>query len=306
MVPKKPIFVVGHPRSGTSLFAAMLDRHSKVAVPPETSYFFSSSFEKRFFNTQAELIKSISHVISITPNISVADIDIKLMNGRYDSLMAFNQILKKFAEYNNKQRWAEKSPWHLRKIPEIINNYPDARIVIILRDGRDCAESCVKAKFLKRSREWYLTTWLYAVNLGKFYLQKYPTNTRLVTYEDLIYKPAEVFKSLRDFLSIDYEENQLDHTRETNTFSERNEPHKNLVNKPLDSSRVYAWKAIIDNNILATYHFFQGKMLKKLNYPMTEFGKLSVTQKAYYKIKAGAYKIIAYVNFKVKDILNIM
>ncbi len=34
-----PIFIVGHPRSGTTLLATILNRHSEVAVPPELSFF---------------------------------------------------------------------------------------------------------------------------------------------------------------------------------------------------------------------------------------------------------------------------
>ena len=35
---RRPIFVVGCPRSGTSLLAVMLDSHPDVAVPPETAF----------------------------------------------------------------------------------------------------------------------------------------------------------------------------------------------------------------------------------------------------------------------------
>src|SRR4051812_23700973 len=35
----EPILIVGHPRSGTTLLATILNRHSQVAIPPETSFF---------------------------------------------------------------------------------------------------------------------------------------------------------------------------------------------------------------------------------------------------------------------------
>jgi FkbM family methyltransferase len=41
-----PIVIVGHPRSGTTLLATMLNRHSQVAIPPESS-FFLPAFRRR-------------------------------------------------------------------------------------------------------------------------------------------------------------------------------------------------------------------------------------------------------------------
>jgi hypothetical protein len=49
----KPFFIVGCPRSGTTLLSVLLDRHSSVAVPPETFFFhvFSGVSRQRLMHS---------------------------------------------------------------------------------------------------------------------------------------------------------------------------------------------------------------------------------------------------------------
>lgn len=42
-----PIFIVGHPRSGTTLLATILNRHSRVAISPELSFFLPAHRGRR-------------------------------------------------------------------------------------------------------------------------------------------------------------------------------------------------------------------------------------------------------------------
>ena len=43
----EPILIVGHPRSGTTLLATILNRHSQVAIPPELSFFLPAHRRRR-------------------------------------------------------------------------------------------------------------------------------------------------------------------------------------------------------------------------------------------------------------------
>src|SRR5512143_952046 len=56
-----PVFIVGAPRSGTTLVAVLLDRHSNIAIGPETQFyteFIPKNWARRTPNTYEELVDS--------------------------------------------------------------------------------------------------------------------------------------------------------------------------------------------------------------------------------------------------------
>lgn len=97
-----PIFIAGCGHSGTSLLLAMLGAHSRIfAVPGETSVGY---LPERDFLARCR---------------------------RFDRMTLAA----------GKSRWAEKTPKHVHCLDRILQYRPDAKIVIIIRDGRDVATS---------------------------------------------------------------------------------------------------------------------------------------------------------------------
>ena len=119
----RPIFIVGCQRSGTTMLRLMLDSHSQISCGPETR--FLEDLERivgpdwkrlsQFGYSQEEWLKRIRAF--------------------------FEGIQSDYARSRGKTRWADKSPRYALHIHFLLQVFPDAQIVHVIRDGRDVAVS---------------------------------------------------------------------------------------------------------------------------------------------------------------------
>ena len=104
-----PTFIVGCGHSGTSILLAILSAHPRLYAVPYESYIAADYSD--FENFQAAL-------------------------AHFDRLTIAA----------GKRRWVEKTPRHILYIGKILDWLPSAKIILILRDGRDVAYSFQKRK----------------------------------------------------------------------------------------------------------------------------------------------------------------
>jgi protein-tyrosine sulfotransferase len=128
-----PIFIVGVPRSGTTLLRVMLDSHPNLAVGPECpwiggSYGDLTSFRDLYQSLVTDRRGPIRNFEGIT-EAHVAEALGKAIAG----------ILDAYALARGKQRWLEKTPNHIADIPFIVKLFPRCKFIHIVRDGRDVA-----------------------------------------------------------------------------------------------------------------------------------------------------------------------
>jgi len=163
---KAPIFIVGCGHSGTSLLLALLDAHPNIySVPNET---------KMFMGTMKNLEKWVL------------------------------RIEKDLIE-QKKARWAEKTPSHIHHIAHILQKWPQAKIILILRDPRDTIAS-LKARFNDLERS--ITRWIYDNSAGVKYWNH--PNVYVIKYEDIISDREKYLAQLFSFLEEEYDPNILD------------------------------------------------------------------------------------------------
>lgn len=145
---ERPIFVIGNPRSGTTLLRLMLAAHPDVFIPPEAGFamwlypayrswttgdgldrFLGELMETRKFHlwgvTRHELEQSLG---SWQPEDYGA-----LVAGVYRCFMAKAKP--------GARLWGDKNNTYLREIPSIKRLYPSACFIHIVRDGRNVAAS---------------------------------------------------------------------------------------------------------------------------------------------------------------------
>jgi hypothetical protein len=140
-------FVVGSPRSGTTLLRFMLDAHLDMAIPPETGFFMS---DKKFSDDREKFFLEITAYPSESPNWGDFHISKENFRTEIEKLKAFNltdglrAFYRVYAERFGKKRWGDKTPLHglhMKKIQDIL---PEARFLHIIRDGRDATVSLRK------------------------------------------------------------------------------------------------------------------------------------------------------------------
>jgi len=165
---KPPVFVTGCGHSGTSIMVRVLGSHSKIfPVQGETGTFIPKKRELKSF-------------LKISRN---------LFKFNKDTLMS------------NKHRWVEKTPKHIRSIGKILKYVPNAKIIIMLRDGRDVVCSI---KERTGSIEEGLNRWI-KDNEAALPFLGHP-QVKVVKYEEFAKNPESVMRDVLSFLNEEYED----------------------------------------------------------------------------------------------------
>jgi hypothetical protein len=142
-------FIVGVPRSGTTLLRMMLDAHPEMAVPPETGFFNAlasvgqgDSGRRRFLD---RALRSQAWAdFHIDDSVFAAAVGTIEPFRAADALRTFYRL---YADRCGKRRCGDKTPAYLDRMPLICALLPEARFVHIIRDGRDVALSWQKTWF---------------------------------------------------------------------------------------------------------------------------------------------------------------
>jgi len=163
---KKPIFVIGSPRSGTSVLYSILAQHNELC------WFSKSTLKKFVSKTYLDFIYLRRRVFdirklkyplddfgpryftTIEPPIELGYLWDEVFSGFWDCNIIEKNIPKIFdlikltMKQNNKNRFLAKFPTLSIQIPSVLKVFPDAKFIHIIRDGRAVVQS-----MLKRSEE---------------------------------------------------------------------------------------------------------------------------------------------------------
>lgn len=222
-----PFFVLANPRSGSSMFRLMLNAHSKITVPPESGFalwyaekyanvdIFAQDVYERFIDdvlrarkfetwslTREQLTEAVNEIRPTCYS--------QLVDAVYNCYaVAKGKQVRKFGDKNN---------YFVEHIPELINYFPNEKLVLLVRDGRDIAVSYRKIDAnkidsaytpkLPQDVEIIAQQWKKNVDAFLGLLEK-NKNSILVRYEDLLSQPKDELIRVFDFLGEEFEEQTL-------------------------------------------------------------------------------------------------
>jgi hypothetical protein len=223
-----PIFIVGCGHSGTSLLLVILGAHSKI---------FGVPWESRI---------------------------------AAQCLWRFRAGMRKFDRWaiaDGKQRWVEKTPKHILYIGQILKHRPNARIILIVRDGRDVAFSLQKRM---GSLESGIRRWVERNLAGKKYWNH--PNVYLLKYESLLLDFEKTITEVLAFLGEEYEPGLKEYYKQPQKIERpasepketRDKFHVWKVNQPIFDTRG-KWKNLpkADQDMI---HKVGAELLEELGY----------------------------------------
>lgn len=239
-----PFFVVGCPRSGTTLLRLMLDSHSRLAVPGESHFVVgpSSRWLRLHNRPEAALGLILAH-----PRFQAWRLDPDAVRRRVarDGPAAYPALIRAvFAAYADsvgKPRWGDKTPWFVEHIPRLNRLFPDARFIHVIRDGREVAASLA---------EQHWGPWLSrrgGLLVAASRRRGAPRGARLgtdryleVRLERLVSDPEQVLRQVCSFLGEQFEPAMLTyHERAAEGVRPRRWSNRHLDSPP--TSRLRAW-----------------------------------------------------------------
>jgi hypothetical protein len=213
MPTDRPIFVVGCPRSGTTMLQLMLHAHPRIALPPESRFVLPAYQRRHEFGDLREPgnRRDLARWIIGTRQFDDLGLDpqrvIDAVVGAPPTLgSALGTVFRMYAERFGKPRWGDKRPAYLRHLPELLRMFPDAQIVTIMRDGRDCVASLKEAPWSSPDFGDLVDSWARAADASLRAERRLgPDVYHVVRYEDLVAEPETYLRDLCRFLGEDYD-----------------------------------------------------------------------------------------------------
>lgn len=235
-----PIFILGLPRSGSTLIEQILSSHSLIEGTQEL------------------------------PNIMAISRDIKLIdqnNGYPKNLLAINSsVFNDFGQkYIDETKWARSSkPFFIDKMP---NNFvhigliklilPNAKIIDARRNPMDSCFSCFKQYFAKGQHFTYdlddiARYYKDYLRLMNFWNELFPGEIFTINYEDVINEPNQKITELLSFCNVEFEDSCLN-------FHKSKRPVKTAsseqVRQPMYKTGLDYWKNYRNNLDILINHF---------------------------------------------------
>lgn len=268
MRTRRPFFIVGTGRSGTTLLQAMFMSAPGVFIPPETHFLpiaRSAARRRGPVRTDRGLDGLVAEVLAMCARqqmpVDPRELERELraaprtVAGLFDALLAHVQ-----ERHPGCRRIGEKSPVHLPFVPEILDMFPDAQAITIIRDGRDVAlshERSLGRNTLRTAFRWRADQRMHARYARTLPAERYAS----VRYEDLVAEPEAQLRRLCAFLGEDFCEAMLrPHERAEEGFADW-ETHKALTRQPVTTSRIGRYRSQLSPAKIALFQRIAGREL---------------------------------------------
>ena len=247
-LPGEPeaIFIVGVPRSGTTMMRYMLETSDRIAIARE-NHFMGHILGRRgarhFFrragdlNDDAAVRRIVDMIYSgeyerlagwrrpspywywLKDEVPRGEIERRLLAAERTERGMFQAFLRIYADKAGKPVMGEKTPTHLNYVDTLLEWFPDARVIHMLRDPRAVY---VSDRYRRQNRdrfpyslmrriplllESYLlvlvsVSWQRALRQHRALKKRHPGRYMLVRFEDVVKRPDETLPTVFSFLGV--------------------------------------------------------------------------------------------------------
>ncbi|MEB3282710.1 MAG: sulfotransferase [Lyngbya sp.] len=257
--PKVRIFLVGCPRSGTTLLQSLLAAHPQIASFPEAHFFRHLLGGRKPWQSRLRMASPTARDRFLQFLEEVGHPEMKHYLPPYaiftlQYVWAFLNVLDDLTLQEGKNIWLEKTPSNLHYISYIEKRVPNAKFIHIIRNGSDVVASLYEVTH-KYPEIWSgawdidrcIQQWVKDVKLSRKYVNQ--PNHILVSYEDLVNQTQENLEKLCDFIGISFNLIMIqNHGEAAQKLITEYEPWKASVNQKVDANRESKFNKIFNEN----------------------------------------------------------
>jgi hypothetical protein len=299
----RPIFVVGVSRSGTTLMRKTLNSSDQIAISKENHFMghLIASEGIRYKFRQFGDLRNDNNVRQLVDFVYTGELEHSSMHRGISTQWAwlikkipkeeflqrilasdrseralFTVMMETYADWRGKPIMGEKTPAHVRYVPTLLEWYPEAKIVHMLRDPRANFVSELRRRKQRPTTTPYrqlknfeflfklyivlqtMLVWLESAYRAAQYQKRYPDNYYLMKFEDLVSDSEKNIKQLCDFLGVEFQDKMLQQVVVSEGFQ--------AGQSGFDANAANRWKKYIDPWIDRWFVFWFKGYMKKFGY----------------------------------------
>ena len=271
-------FILGNPRSGTTLLRLILNAHPKIGVPPECGMI--QWWHEKYKNWGSDDTQEVDQFKKdILSSKKIEDWDqrrIQLDNLFTLPLSSYAEVFTKlYQSYTGKPIVGDKNNYYINHLELIGSIYPTSKYIHLVRDGRDVACSYKGIKELDQSLKYLPNVpfdiksiadeWREnIINVDEFG-KRLADNFYTIKYEDILVNPKEEIEALCDFLEVNFNHHTLE-------FHRTNDEPKSMLNwkqktlQPLDEKNFGMFRNKLSEAEILVFNKIAGNQLKYYGY----------------------------------------
>lgn len=211
-----PFFIVGNDRSGTTVLRLVLDRSDEAAIPPESMFLMDfASVRRRGGLDGPENAARFAAEVWSHPKVRLWNLP-----GRPPEVPAglshaeayrfvVESPFRAYAAKEQKERFGDKTPAYVNCLGEVFAVWPDARVVVLVRDARDVALSITGLPFGPNNPYSAARWWSRGIRAGMDAQRSRPEQVLTVRYEELVADPPGVVERVCEHVDLGYKGEML-------------------------------------------------------------------------------------------------
>jgi hypothetical protein len=270
----------------------MLHSHPRMAVPPETRFVIDTYDRRQEFGdlTDPANRRALAEWITGRPQtkfhdlgLDAADVNEQIVAGPPTLGSALAIVFQAYAARFGKPRWGDKRPTYIQHLDHIMRLFPDAQVVHVIRDGRDCVASLKEMTWYKRDINHAIATWAQAVDAGQRAAKMLgPSSYHEMRYEDLVAEPETVLRDLCGFLGEEYDPAMTEPSRVAATAVPAQKHWHERTHGAVTTGRIRSWQRRLEPAEIALAESALASRMKQYGYELSDPGRPSAAQLAQY------------------------
>ncbi|MEV1166792.1 sulfotransferase [Nonomuraea sp. NPDC049784] len=275
----RPVFVIGCPRSGTTMLQLMLHSHPRMAVPPETRFLIPAYYRRRTWGDLriASRRRALAQWIATDRSTKFRELKIdkdefvrQVVEGPGSLGSVFGTAFRMYADRFDKARWGDKRPSYVKQVDLLLRLFPDAQFIHLIRDGRDCVASLKEMPWYTLDSFHAISTWAEAIDAGGRLRRTLSEDTYYeLRYEDLTDDPSTELKKLCHFLDEDYSPAMVSPREAASVAVPQHKVWHSNTHGEVTRSRVGSWAKRLDDWEIALAEHMLGDRLESMGYELS-------------------------------------
>jgi hypothetical protein len=257
----------------------MLHAHPDIAIPPENRFLLELYDRREEFGDLRERHnrRKVARFIVRRRRSKLRDYGLdpddtfrRIVGDAGTIGSAAAVVFRGYSARFGKRRWGDKRPAYIQRLGVVLRMFPDAQVIHLVRDGRDCVSSLKHMPWWQGGSIVALRTWRTAIIKGRRARARLPAGSYAeVRYEDLVAAPERELRRLCAFLGEEFDEAMLAPQRLSDVaVPERKVWHARTA-EAVNDAAMQRWRRDLEPWELDLFEFVAARQLRRHGYALS-------------------------------------